>query len=65
MEKQNNVTPQSDATALIEKLKQLILMHKNPAHQVNEVQVVTPKPSTTWDLKAATELPSTQEDQLE
>ena len=64
-EKQNNVTPQSDATALVEKLQQLILMHKNPAHQVNEVQVVTPKPSTTLDLKAAAELPSTQEDQSE
>ena len=35
-EKQNNVKPQSDATALTEKLQQLILMHKNPAH-VNEV----------------------------
>ena len=64
-EKQNNATPQSDATALIEKLQQLILMHKNQANQVNEVQVATPKPSTTWDLKAATELPSTQEDQSE
>ena len=38
---------------------------KNPAHQVNEVQVTTPKPSTTWDLKAAMEWPSTQEDQSE
>ena len=65
MEKQNNMTPQSDATALIEKLQQLILTHKYPAHQVNEIQVATPKPSTTWDLKAATELPSTQEDQSE
>ena len=44
------MTSQSDATALIEKLQQLILMHKNPAHQVNEVQVVIPKPSTTWDM---------------
>ena len=64
-EKQNNATPQSDAAALIEKLQQLLLMHKNPAHQVNEVQVVTPQPNTTWDLKAATELPTTQEDQSE
>ena len=64
-EKQNNTTPQSDATALIEKLQQLILMHKNPAHQVNEVQVVTPKPSTAWDLQATVELPSIQEDQSE
>ena len=64
-EKQNNVTPQLDATALLKKLRKLILMHKNPAHHVNEVQVVTPKPSTTWDLKAAAELPATQEDQSE
>ena len=64
-EKQNNATPQSDATALIKKLQQLVLTHKNPAHQVNEVQVATPKPSTTWYLKAAMELPSTQEDQSE
>ena len=59
------MTPQSHATALVEKLQQLILMHKNPAHQVNEAQVVTPNPSTTWDFKAVTELPSTQEDQSE
>ena len=59
------MTPQSDAAALIEKLQKLSLMHKNPAHQVNEVQVVTPQPSTTWDLKAAMELPTTQEDQSE
>ena len=59
------MTPQSDATALIEKLQQLILMHKNPAHQVNEVQMATPKPSTTWDLKVVAELPSTQENQSE
>ena len=65
VEKQNNATPQLDATALVEKLQQLILMHKNPARQVNKVQVATPKPSTTWDLKAAAELPSTQEDQSE
>ena len=65
VEKQNNVTLQSDTTALVKKLQQLILMHKNQDHQVNEVQVVTPKPSTTWDLKAAVELPSTQEDQSE
>ena len=64
-EKQNNMTSQLDATALVEKLQQLILTHKNQAHQVNEVQVVTPKPSTTWDLRAAVKLPMTQEDQSE
>ena len=53
-EKQNNVTSQSDTTALVEKLQELLLMHKNLAHQVNEVQVATPKPSTMWGLKAAT-----------
>ena len=52
-DKQNNQTPQSDATTLIEKLQQLLLAHKNPAHQVNEVKVTTPQPGTTWDLKAA------------
>ena len=65
VDKQNNQTPQSDATALVEKLQQLLLAHKNPAHQVNEVKVMTPQPGTMWDLKAATELPSTQEDQSE
>ena len=65
VDKQNNQTPQSDATALIEKLQQLLLVHKNPAHQVNEVKVMTPQPGTMWDLKAAVELPTTQEDQLE
>ena len=64
-DKHNNQTPQSDATALIEKLQQLLLAHKNPAHQVNKVKVVTPQPGTTWDLKAAVELPTTQEDQSE
>ena len=62
-EKQNNATPQSDAAALVEKLQQLILTHKNQAHQVNVVQVASPQPSTTWDLKAAAELPMVQEDQ--
>ena len=64
-DKQNNQTPQSDATALIEKLQQLLLVHKNQAHQVNEVKVVTPQLGTMWDLKAAGELPNTQEDQSE
>ena len=64
-EKQNNATSQSDATTLVEKLQQLILTHKSQAHQVNEVQVVTLKPSTTWDLKAAMELSTTQVDQTE
>ena len=64
-EKQNNETPQSDAAALVEKLQHLILTHKSQAHQVNEVQVVTPQPRTTWDLKATAELPTAQEDQSE
>ena len=64
-DKQNNQTSQSDAAALIEKLQQLLLAHTNTAHQVNEVKVMTPQPGTTWDLKAATELPTTQEDQSE
>ena len=61
-DKQNNQTPQSDAAALIEKLQQLLLAHKNPTHQVNKVKVTTPQPGTMWDLKAAVELPTTQED---
>ena len=60
---QNSKTPQSDATAIMEQLKQLLLAHKNPVHQVNEVKVTTPQPHTMWDLKAATELPTAQEDQ--
>ena len=56
---------QSDAAALVEKLQQLLLAHENPAHQENKVKVMTPQPGTTWDLKAAAELPTTQEDQLE
>ena len=65
MEKQNNVTPQTDAATLVEKLQQLILMHKSQAHQVNEKQVATPQPGTTWDLKATVELPKAQEEQSE
>ena len=64
-DKQNNQTLQTDATALIEKLQQLLLAHKNPVHQVNEVKVATPQPGTMWDLKAAAELPTTQADQSE
>ena len=63
--KQNNQALQSDATALVEKLQHLLLAHKNPAHQVNEVNVMTPQPGTLWDLKAAKELPPTQEGQSE
>ena len=62
---QNNKTPQPDTTAIMEQLKQLLLAHKNPVHQVNEVKVTTPQPGTTWDLKAAAELTTAQEDQSE
>ena len=65
VEKQNNKAPQSDTTALIKQLQQLLLAHKNPVHQVNEVKVMTPQPDTMWDLKAAAELPTAQEDQSE
>ena len=64
-EKQNNATTQSDAAAIVKKLQQLLLTHKNQAHQVNKVQMATPQPSTTWDLKATAELPTAQEDQSE
>ena len=62
---QSSKTPQSDTTAIMEQLKQLLLAHKNPVHQVNEVKVTTPQPGTMWDLKAAAELPTAQEDQPE
>ena len=53
VDKQNNQASQSDAAGLIEKLQQLLLAHKTPAHQVNEVKVMTPQPGTMWNLKAA------------
>ena len=60
---QNSKTPQQDATAIIEQLRQLLLPQKNSAHQVNEVKAMMPQPGTTWDLKAAAELPTALEDQ--
>ena len=62
---QSSKAPQPDATTIMEQLKQLLLAHKNPVHQVNEVKVMAPQPGTTWDLKAAAELPTAQEDQFE
>ena len=62
---QNSKTAQPDATAIIEQLRQLLLPQKNSVHQVNEVKTATPQPGTTWDLKAAAELLTTQEDQSE
>ena len=62
---QSNKTPQPDATAIMEQLKWLLLAHKNPVYQVNEVKVMTPQLGTTWDLNAAAELPTAQEDQSE
>ena len=63
--KQNSQTPQQDATAVIDQLRQLLLPQKKSVHQVNEVKETTPQPGTTWDLKAAAELPTAQEDQSE
>ena len=60
---QNRKVPQQDATAIIEQLRQLLLPQKNSVHQVNEVKAMMPQPGTTWDLKAAAELPKAQEDQ--
>ena len=62
---QNSKVPQQDATAIIEQLRQLLLPQKNSVHQINEVKATTPQPGTTWDLKAAAELPTAQEDQSE
>ena len=60
---QSSKAPQSDATIIMEQLRQLLLSHKNPVHQVNEVRVMTPQPGTMWDLKETAELPTAQEDQ--
>ena len=62
---QNSKIQQQDATAIIEQLRQLLLPQKNSVHQVNEVKAMAPKPGTIWDLKAAAELPTAQEDQSE
>ena len=56
---------QQDAKAIIEQLRQLLLPQKNPTHKVNEVRAMTPQPGMTWDLKAAAELPTAQEEQSE
>ena len=60
---QSSKTPQQDATAIIEQLQQLLLPQKSSVHQVNGVKAMTPQPGTTWDLKAAAELPTAHEDQ--
>ena len=62
---QNSKIPQQDATAIIKQLRQLLLPQKNSVHQVNKVKATMPQPGTTWDLKAAAELPTAQEDQSE
>ena len=63
--KQSSKTQQQDTKAIIEQLRQLLLPQKNPAHKVNEVRAMTPQLGTTWDLKAAAELPTAQEEQSE
>ena len=62
---QNSKTPQQDTTAIIEQLRQLLLPQKNSVHQVNEVKAMMLQPGTTWDLKAAAEQPTAQENQSE
>ena len=62
---QSSKTQQQDTTAIIEQLQQLLLPQKISAHQVNEVRAMMPQPGTTWDLKAAAELPTAQEEQPE
>ena len=61
---QKSKVPQQDTTAIIEQLRQLLLPQKNSVHQVNKVKATTLQPGTTWDLKAAAELPTAQEDQF-
>ena len=60
---QSNKTLQLDVATIMEQLKQLLLAHKDPVHQVNEVKVMTPQLGTTWDLNAAAELPTAQDQQ--
>ena len=62
---QSSKTQQQDTTAIIEQLRELLLPQKNPAHEVNEVRATMPQPGKTWDLKAAAELPTAQEEQSE
>ena len=62
---QSSKTTQQDTTAIIEQLQQLLLPQKNPVHQVNEVKGTMLQPGSTWDLKAATELSTVQEDKAE
>ena len=64
-EKQNNTMTQTGAAALVEQLQQILNIHKNQAHQVNEVQVGKPQPSTMCNLITAAELPAALEDQSE
>ena len=63
--KQNSKAQQQDTTAIIEQLRQLLLPQKNSVHQVNKVKAMVPQPGTTWNLKAAAELLTAQEDQSE
>ena len=58
-EKQNSATTQASAAALVGQLQQILNIHKNQNHQVNEVQAAKSQASTTWDLKTAAELPVT------
>ena len=64
-EDQNNMTTHTDTAMLTDQLQKLLNNHKRQVHQVNEVQVATPQPSTTWDLKTATELPPPQDNESE
>ena len=44
---QSSKAPQPDTTTIMEQVKKLVLAHKNPVHQVNEVKVMTLQPGTT------------------
>ena len=62
---QSSKTQQQDVTAIIEQLRQLLLPWKNPAHEVNKARAMMPQSGTTWDFKAAAELPTAAEEQSE
>ena len=64
-ENKSNMMTQTDTAVLVEQLQKLLNIYKRQNHQVNDIQVVTPQPSTTWDLKTAAELPSAQEEEQE
>ena len=63
--KQHNGTNRYNSTSRATSKTVKLSIHKRQIHQVNKVQVVTPQPSTTWDLNTTAKLPPKQEEELE